>query len=245
MNNSEFNNNSDIYSNLIYNIIEKSRPDILFNYFIIIVIFIFLSNQINVTQNVLIGILVASIIIHYLYTNRENNSISKLKEIKEKFKLINTEKLILKNHMKFVNIIFYISDIKKLNIQIFESLISQIESFCTTFESCITDFKLISLLYPIMNQLKIDILISVNSLIYTINNWQYEKKIIRVRKKLEEILNEYIGIILKDNNKNIYYNGYNNGTKIIDNTNILPSNSFYINDFDMGVGKFSDVLFLT
>mgnify|MGYP003386392231 CR=1 FL=1 len=243
MNNSEL----DKYfnSNLIYNIIDESRPDVLFNYFIIIVVFIFLSSCINISQNILVGILVASIIIYYLYTNRKNNDVSKLKERQEKFKLINTKKSTLKNHIKFVNIVFYISDIKNLNIPTFNILVSQIESFCNTFESCMTDFKLISHLYTTMNQLKINIMITVNSLIYSIDNWKYEKKINRVRKKLEEILNEYLGIILKNHEKNIYYNGYNNGTKIIDNTNIIPSNSFYIHDFNLGEGKFSDHLFLT
>ena len=243
MNNSEFDKESR--SNLIYNIIDDSRPDVLFNYFIIIVVFIFLSSTMNVAHSVLIGVLVASIIIHYLYTDRQNNDVSNLKEKHEKFKLINTKKSTLKNHTKFVNIIFYIADIKNLNIITFNRLVSQIESFCNTFESCMTDFKLISKLYNTMNQLKINILITVNSLIYTINNWKYEKKINRVRNKLEEILNEYIGLIVKNNEKNIYYNGYNNGTTIIDNTNIIPANSFYVHDFNIGVGKFSDFLFLT
>jgi hypothetical protein len=246
MNNSDLNtDNSDMEPNLIYNIIVNSRPDVLFNYFIIIVVFIFISSTINITQNLLVGILVASIIIHYLYTHRQTYDISKLKERDEKFKMINTKNSVLKNHVKFVNIIYYIEDIKNSNIKEFNNLVSQIESFCNTFESCVTDFKLIPQLQSILIQLKINILISTNSLIYSIDNWKYEKKINRVRNKLEEILNEYLGVIFKNNKKNIYYNGFNNGTKIIDNTNIIPSNSFYSYDFDLGNGKFSDLLFLT
>jgi hypothetical protein len=245
MSSSELSNNDDYKNNLIYNIITNTKPDILFNYFIIIIIFIFISNQINITQNVLLGILIACIIIHFLYTYRENFDISKLKERDEKYNLINTSKSILKNHTKFINIIFYISDIKNLNIRSFDILISQIESFCNTYESCITDFKLISSLYPMLIQLKINILLSINSLVYSINNWNYENKLYRVRNQLEEILNEYIGIILKNNKKNIYYNGYNINTKVIDNTNIIPVNSFYSHDFDLGTGKFSNLLFLT
>ena len=244
MDNSE-SNNKYLHDNLVYNIITNSRPDVLFNYFVIAIVVIFFSSFVNVGMSVIIGVLVATIIIHFLYTYRENFDVSKLKEREEKFKLINTKKSVLKNHIKFVNIIFYISDIKHLNIRSFNILVSQIESFCNTFESCMTDFKLIPNLHSELNQLKINIMVTTNSLIYTINNWKYENKLRRVRNKLEEILNKYLEIIIKNNKKDIYYNGYNNGTKIIQNTNVIPANSFYSHDFKLGMGNFSDVLFLT
>lgn len=238
-------NNKYLNNNLVYNIITNSRPDVLFNYFVIIIVVIFFSNQVNVGTSVIIGILVATIIIHFLYTYRENFYVSKLKERDEKFRLINTKKSVLRNYIKFVNIIFYISDIKNLNIRSFNILVSQIESFCNTFESCMTDFKLIPNLHSELNQLKINIMVTTNSLIYSNNNFKYKNKLRRVRNKLEEILNEYLEIIVKNNEKNIYYNGYNNGTKLIQSTNIIPANSFYSHDFNLGMGKFSDVLFLT
>lgn len=234
-----------IDDNLFYNIITNSKPDVLFNYSLIMVIVLLLFSNVELLNNSVIGIFIGFIVVFYFYTYKETNDTSIITEKKEKYSLINTKKSVLKNYTKFTNILFYINDFKHLNIPLFNTLTYQIESFCNTFESCMNDFKLIDKLYPTLIQLKIDTLISINSIIFSLKEKLMADKIDRVRDEIENVMNEYLKIILDNHNKNIYYNGYNNGTKIIENTNIIPNNSFYVNDFKINNFDFSNLLFLT
>lgn len=231
--------------NLIYNIITNTRPDILFGYSLIMIIILLIFSNIELPNNSIFAIFIGFIIIYYFYTYRQINDTSIITKKKEKYTLINTKKSVLKNHTKFTNILFYINDFKYLNIPQFNILTSQIESFCNTFESCMTDFKLINKLYNTLIQLKINILISINTISYSLKENIAVNKMDRVKDKMENVINEYIKIIIDNYNKNIYYNGYNNGTKIIDNTNIIPNNSFYVHDFKINNFDFSNLLFLT
>ena len=235
----------NVNNNLLYNIINNSEPNILFNYSIIIVISLLLFKQLDFTYNIIFSLFIGSSIVYYLYTYKSLYDITKETKISEKYNLINTKKSVLKNHVKFTNIIFYMDDLKPLNIQLFDKIVSQIESFCNTFESCMTDFKLIDILYPTLIQLKINILISINNLSLSLHHELMQKKIDRVRNELENILNDYLKIIIGNHRKNIYYNGYNNGSKIIYDTAVLPINSFNVHDYKINNFNFSNLEFLT
>ena len=233
------------HDNLIYNIVTSSRPETLFSYSLMMIIILLMLSHTELPNNSVQGICIGSIIIYYFYTYKQINDTSVITEKREKYSLINTKKSVLKHHTKFTNILFYIDDFKYLNIPQFNTITSQIESFCNTFESCMTDFKLIDKLYPTLIQLKINILVSINSIGYSLKEHVTTDKIDHVREEIENVINEYIKIIIDNHNKNIYYNGYSNGTRIIENTNIIPNNSFYVHDFKINNFDFSNLLFLT
>lgn len=235
----------DTKNNLIFNIINNSKPNILFNYSIIIVALVLIFNSINLSHNAMIGVFVSLTIIYYLYTYRSINDISTEKKINEKYDLINTRSSVLKKYVKFTDILFYIDDFKYLNIPLFNMLTLQIESFCNTFESCMTDFKLIDTLHSTLIQLKLNIMASVNNLSFSLNNPVMQEKINRVRNELENFLNEYLKIIVENHKKNIYYNGYNKNSKLIDDSNVLALNSFKVNDYKINNFNYSNLQFIT
>lgn len=232
--------------NVIYNIINNSKPNILFNYFMIVIFFIFIFKNIEEPSHATyLALILSFIIIYYIYTNIQISDVNEIVEKKDKFDLLNTTNSVLKFHTKLVNLLFYISDIKDDNIELFEELVKEIEFFCTTFDSCMIDFKLINSEYSKLVQLKINILVIINNLNNSlIFSPLLNDKIVRVREKLEEILNEYLAILYKNHQKQIYYNGYSNDIKIIENTNILPLNSIYTQDYKISNFNFSNLLFL-
>jgi hypothetical protein len=237
--------NDDIKNNLVFNIINNSKPNILFNYSIIIVALVLIFNSINLYQNATIGIFVSLTVIYYFYTFRSINDISTEKKINEKYDLINTRSSVLEKHIKFTNILFYMDDFKYLNIPLFNILTSQIESFCNTFESCMTNFKLIDTMYSTLIQLKLNIMASINNLSFLSGNFVMQEKINRIRNELENVLNKYLKIIVGNYKKNIYYNGYNKNSKLIDDSNVLALNSFEVHDYKINNFNYSNLQFIT
>lgn len=98
--------------NIIYNIISNDSPQIIFNYFIGIVIFIFIFNKINFNINILIGLLFFSILVYYIYTYRNINEINNNEKYNEKFNLLYTDNNLLKRYSNITDILFYIRDLK-------------------------------------------------------------------------------------------------------------------------------------
>jgi multisubunit Na+/H+ antiporter MnhB subunit len=67
----ESNNNSS--SNILYDIINNEEPQVIFNYFVLIIIFLFIFSNIDFKVSTFIGLIFCSIIIYYFNTYRSLN----------------------------------------------------------------------------------------------------------------------------------------------------------------------------
>lgn len=210
--------------NIIYSILNNEDSTVIFNYGLLLIVFIFIFSKINFSINLFIGLIFYSILIYYFYTDRKINNINETQKKNEKFNMINTSNNILKKYPQIVDLIFYIDDIKFSNIPEFNKITELFENFCVSYESCKINYSLIDLLICNLTDNKIKILSALNSLIYSVNGKQYEDKINKIKNKAEIILNNLIDELIVIHEKNIYYNGYNSTTRIIDTTNILPYN---------------------
>ncbi len=223
--------------NIIYDIINTENKQILFNYAIIFIIFIYISVNLNFNMQILVGLFFASIIVYYWYSYRTIHNLSKINENENKFKLINSNTNTLKddyiaqntdyktiNNPEIVDFIFYMEDIKKYNISIYNNIIILFENFSKLYNACLIDNTFIDDYYNTLNNIKYNIIENIGKYNYIIKSPTYAKKINELQNKAEILLNKYIDELIILYKKNIKIKGYNNSTKILDTTNILPFN---------------------
>ena len=87
-----------------------------------------------------------------------------------------------------------------------------------------------------MENLKIIILYTIES--FNLNGANL-KELNENKLEIEKILNTYLENLLLLNKKDIYYNGYNNSTKILTTDNVIESNRFdYQNEYNRGIKSF-------
>lgn len=214
-------------ANILYNILNYEEPNIICNYFIILVIFIFIFSNINFSITLFIGLIFFSIFIYFLHTDRTVNNINETEKINEKFKLINPTSNILYKYPDIVDIIFYIEDMRKFNIPEFNDILQLFEEFIKLYEASLVDYSFIDNSYSNLLNIKIKILYKLNSLLFSTFDNNFTTKIISTKNNTENVLNKYLNEIVLIHNKKLYYNGYNYNTKILDTSNILPYNYLY------------------
>ena len=225
----------------LYNIINFEEPQQIFLYFVILIIFLFVFIKIEFSISLFIGIIFFTIILYYLYTERNINFINNDQKIDTKYETFkDSTNQNLRDYPDIVDFIFYLSTFKNFNIDVFNDIVNLFNRFINLYDSIIIDKSLSSILFKNMTSIKIQIINNIESFIFTTNNKVYTKQITKCRIKAEEILNKYLNIILLINKKYNYYNGYNINTKIINNNNILEYN-FSDTNYDNIRGKSLDI----
>jgi len=210
--------------NILYNIINYEESYIVFNYCILIVIFLFIFSNIDFKSSTFIGLIFCSIIIYYFNTYRSVNYSYDKEEKKEKFDRLWTTNDTLEKYPEIVDVFFYIEDLKQYNMPQFYKIQSLTEQFFKLYEACNVDYSLVNVYYQTMIDLKVLILSSLNTFIINTFNHKITDKLLLVKKNLQLKLNKYLNDLAIIQEKNLYYNGYNNSTYVIDKSNILPSN---------------------
>jgi Ca2+/Na+ antiporter len=218
------NSNINSTSNILYNIINYEESYIIFNYFILIIFFLFIFSNIDFKVSTFIGLIFCSIIIYYFYTYRSVNYLYNVEKNKEKFNKLSTIDKTLESYPEIVDIFFYIEDLRQFNIPQFNKIQSLSEQFFKLYEACNVDYSLINIYYSTMIDLKVLILSSLNTFIINTISHKITDKLLIVKQKLELKLNNYLNELFIIQEKNLYYNGYNNSTYVINKSNILPSN---------------------
>jgi Ca2+/Na+ antiporter len=218
------NSNINSTSNILYNIINYEESYIIFNYFILIIIFLFIFSNIDFKVSTFIGLIFCSIIIYYFNTYRSVNFTYDTVKKKEKFDKLSTTYNIIESYPEIVDILFYIEDLRQYNMPQFDKIQSLIEQFLKLYEACNVDYSLVNTFYPTLIDLKVLILSSLNTFIINTFNHKITDKLLLVKKNLELKLNKHLDELVVIQEKNLYYNGYNNNTYMIDKSNILPSN---------------------
>jgi hypothetical protein len=230
-----FNKSENIETNnLIYNIINFNEPKNIFLYGVIIVIGIFISTNITYNYNILIGLIFCSLIIYYQYTYFKYNVLTRKKIDKEKFDNLYSKNQILSKYIDIVDFLFYFENYKSNNIQQYESLVIAFENFVKIYEYCLIDNTLIFKFFSTLNSAKISILVIINSFTFTKQQMSFENIIIIQKIEAEKLLNKYLNTLAILYKKKIYYDGYNNSTKNIELSNILPYNLLFETDYKYG-----------
>ena len=210
--------------NIVYDIINKEDDHIIFNYVLIFIIFVLIFNNLHFNMMILVGLFFASIVVYYWYTYRLVNTISKEKIINNKFDTVNPNSNILVKYPDFVDFLFYIEDFKPFDIQNYENIVNKLQNFSEINNACIIDNVFINDYYNTLNNIKFNIIKDIGKFNYTTNSSTYSNKINNAQNKIEILLNSYIDKLITIQQNIIQKNGYNNTTKIIDTTNILPFN---------------------
>ena len=218
------NSNINSTSNILYNIINYEESYVIFNYFILIIFFLFVFSNIDFKISTFIGLIFCSIIIYYFYTYRSVNYLYDIEKKKEKFNKLSTIDKTLESYPEVVDIFFYIEDLRQYNMPQFNKIQSLSEQFFKLYEACNVDYSLINIYYATMVDLKVLILSSLNTFIINTISHKITDKLLIVKQKLELKLNNYLNELFIIQQKNLYYNGYNNSTYNIDKSNVLPSN---------------------
>ena len=240
-----FNTSIDINTetdNLIYNIINSNNPEYVFFYCVIIIIFAFISTKFNYNTNILIGLIFACIIIYYFYTYKKYNILNDTQIQKEKFDQLYSRNKILSKYPKIVDFLFYIENFKSDNIQEYINLVAKFEDFCKLYEYCLLEYNLISSNYDTLVDTQIQILNSINCFIFSTDSIELENILVKQRISAENLTNELLNNLMKLYKRQIYYDGYNIGTKNLNNSKVMAYNFLYdvnyTGDFDRyNIGK--------
>ncbi len=205
-----------------------------FNFILISIFFIFLSFHINLSFNLFFWCILAGILIYIinnyynqLYIDDTNKNIQKFNNIitnpseHHKYRLI-------KKYSDINDFVFYLLDIKHYNHIVFDNIIYDLNKFLSLYEECLIDYKLIN---PNFNKM-IDIKNNTSKNLEAIYISNSNSNFIKFNSnsfQIQKILDKYIDNIIDIQNKNIYYNGYNINTKIIDNYPVTEFNRNFNN----------------
>lgn len=227
---SNFLDNFNETDNVIYNIINYQEPQTLFLYGVLLVIFIFISAKIDFNYSILIGLMFYSILIYYLYTNKKVNYIDNFDKLNTKYENLNTSNNILKKYPNIIDFLYYMSEFKSVSPSIYFNIRTLFENFILLYESCLQDINLINDNFLSLTIIKNEILYKINSFTFNLLSNAETVKLYDMRKTVENILNNFMKELLLIQKKDIYYNGYNTKTKIINIDDILPANYFDIDN---------------
>jgi hypothetical protein len=205
-----------------------------FNYFFLFLFFLFLSTHFNLSFNLFFWILISAFIIFIINNFYNQQFIDNTNKNIQKFNNIfpnHSDKLkfsLFQKYTDFNDFLFYLLDIKHFNSFVFDNIISDLNKFLILYEQCFIDLNLINSNFNKMIDIRQNTLKNIESIFISNSNSDFSKFNSNILRILS-ILNKYIDNIVLLQNKNIYYNGYNIYTKIIDNYPVTEFNRNFNN----------------
>lgn len=216
----------------VYDIINNTNPQLIFFYCCILIIMLLIFTNINFSVTLFFGLIFYAVLIYYLWYNRDINTIDN----KEKFDYkVETVKLIKNNNPnndnpKIVDFLYYMRDLKSINFSLYNEINSSFSNIVFLYNSIKIDKKLVFDYYDIINMIKLRILAKLESYNLITNSNTYDDKISKLKLMAENIINEMLTELYDIKNKYLYYNNYNNSTKIITKNKVLEHNIFNSNN---------------
>jgi hypothetical protein len=206
---------NDLYKN-ISNLDSKAT----FNYIIILIISLFLTKNMKMKLNNIFGILLGLIVISVYYQNNLNDLNQIDLQNKEKINIIsknnknNKDIGKIREYNEFVDFLFSINEFYKLNQQVFEDLIINLNRFLSIYEDIKIDNKNYTQKYITAENIKNNIMNILHSFIYALgNNYELVDKLNNACKILDNILNKYLEELYDNCQKKLIVYGYYNNTK--------------------------------
>jgi hypothetical protein len=212
--------------NIAYNILNYQNPQTIFWYGIILIVFIFFSTKINFNYSLLIGLIFYAIFIYYLYTDKKVEYIDTFEKLNDKYSMLNTNNNILKKYPNIIDFLYYMTEFKESSPRIYLEIETLFENFILMYESCLQDINLINKNFLSLTTTKNKIMYTINFFTFNILSNSPTIKLYHMRKTVENMLNDFLEELLTIQKKDLYYNGYNTKTQLIESSNVLPVNYF-------------------
>jgi hypothetical protein len=207
----------------VYDIINNTNPQVIFFYCCILIIMILIFTNINFSVTLFIGLICYSILIYYLWYNRNINIVSNKDKFDSKVEIVQP---INNDNPKIVDFLYYMRDLKSLNFSLYNEINCSFSNIIFLYNSIKNDKKLVFDYYDIINMIKLRILAKIESYNLITNSITYNDKIKKLKIMAENIINEILTELYEINKKYIYYNNYKNYTKVLTKNKVLEYNIF-------------------
>jgi hypothetical protein len=233
----------------VYDIITNTTPQVIFYYCCILIIIILIFTNITVPITLFIGLIGYSILIYYLWYSRNVNVIDSKEKFNSKVESLQTiqttnNKLesvqtgngnlesvkLISSREDIVDFLYYMRDLKGLNFSLYDEIGVSFSNIVFLYNSIKTDKSLVFDYYNIINTIKLKILAKIESYNLITNSITYNEKIKNLKNMAESIINKMLTELYEISKKNIYYNNYNNSTKIITKNKVLEYNILDLNN---------------
>jgi hypothetical protein len=199
-----------------YKELDNTDKSTLFNYFVILIVFIGISQLLTVKLSLILTLVIAILIIFYINYRKQDKKIEEEIIIEDKYDKIRPQTEIIKRYSDIIDFIFSIQEMYIYNPPAFEEVVDNIEEFLKYLEDSRRFPENAGSNYPIMESKKKYAVNSLHSLIYNLPaNKYFINKMERGMEKLNDILDEYLDEVYKLNNDNIKDNGYNARSTVI------------------------------
>jgi hypothetical protein len=184
---------------------------------------ILIFTNINFSVTLFIGLICYSILIYYLWYNRNINIVSNKDKFDSKVEIVQP---INNDNPKIVDFLYYMRDLKSLNFSLYNEINCSFSNIIFLYNSIKNDKKLVFDYYDIINMIKLRILAKIESYNLITNSITYNDKIKKLKIMAENIINEILTELYEINKKYIYYNNYKNYTKVLTKNKVLEYNIF-------------------
>lgn len=199
-------------------IINKIDKVTLFWYIVIIITIIFIFSKFDIKLNIVLGTLIAGVLILYLYNDYQIINKQTVELIADKEKLINPKPEKAFKYKRMVNYLFTIQDFFVYNPQVYEDFIENINRFFYVYEEIMVNNSSASSNYPILIDNKRGALNALQSITLILPpDVKYDIKLDTAVRELDVLLNFYLDEIKDIYNTQLYENGYDIKTKLLDN----------------------------
>lgn len=241
----------------VYDIVTNTTPQVIFYYCCILIIIILIFTNITVPITLFIGLIGYSILIYYLWYSRNINVVDNKEKFNSKVELLQStngttgstnnklesvngttgstnDKLesakLISGKEDIVDFLYYMRDLKGLNFSLYDEIYVSFSNIIFLYESIKTDKNLVFDYYNIINTIKLKILDKIESYNIITNSITYNDKIVNLKNMAENIINKLLTELYEISKKHIYYNNYNNSTKIITKNKVLEYNILDFNN---------------
>jgi hypothetical protein len=223
----------------VYDIVTNTTPQLIFYYCCILIVIILIFTSITVPITLFIGLIGYSILIYYLWYSRNVNIVNNKDKFESKVNIvqpinkvqeINKVQQINNENPEIVDFLYYMRDLKALNFSLYDEINVSFSNIVFLYNSIKTDKNLVFDYYNIINTIKLQILAKIESYNLITNSITYNDKIKNLKNMAENIINKMLTELYEISKKHIYYNNYNNSTKIITKNNVLEYNILDFNN---------------
>lgn len=197
----------------------------LFWYTTIFILIVYYVSTLTIGINFMFGVGVAMIVIWLIYIRDNQTNSDKIVLQEKKISLIKPRPKTSKDEI--VNFLFSIQDFYEYNPMAYENMVENIDQFFDRYNEILRDKSLAGINYELMTELKRNILNSLHSIIYKLTpNNDYDNKLTRAIKAINNILQKYLDDVEHINNEFIYDNGIKHTSKFIKKTSVKPINVY-------------------
>ena len=198
-------------------IINKVDKVTLFWYIIIFIFVLLIFSNMNIGLNILVGMIVALGILFVLYNDYSTVQNNAKELFNQKVNLIYPHPKKTIEHNDLINFLFSIQDLYIYNPQAYEDMREHIDYILRLYGEVIDNKELAGSNYQLIQDQKNNALNSLQSILLKMpQNVEYDNKLKNATTILEKILNEYMNETYIIYERNLYENGYDTNTRIIE-----------------------------